>query len=63
MDIKLGFMPLASGNYQATQEFSDGTIRMSFAVGNKSATIVMSREEAEEIAEDLKYALTPPENG
>ena len=61
MDIKLGFVPLASGNYQATQEFSDGTIRMAFSVGNKNATIIMSREEAEQILEDLKYVLMPPE--
>ena len=61
MDIKLGFVPLASGNYQATQEFSDGTIRMSFSVGNKNATIIMSREEAEHIFEDLKFILAPPE--
>lgn len=61
MDIKLGFIPLASGNYQQTQEFSDGTIRMSFAVGNKTATIIMAREEAEEIAEDLRVALAPAE--
>lgn len=63
MDIKLGFIPLASGNYQATQEFSDGTIRMSFAVGNKNATIIMSREEAEQISEDLNLTLRPPEEG
>lgn len=62
MNIKLGFVPLASGTFQEANEFSDGTIRLSFALANGSgATIIMSREEAEEIAEGIRVALGPTE--
>ena len=58
MNIKLGFVPLASGAFDEANEFSDGTIRLKFNLSNGSgATIVMSREEAEEITEALRVAL------
>lgn len=58
MNIKLGFVPLASGTFDEANEFSDGTIRLKFNLANGSgATIIMSREEAEEIAEALRVTL------
>jgi len=62
VNIKLGFVPLASGAFDEANEFSDGTIRLKFNLSNGSAaTIIFSREEAEEIVEGIRVALGPTE--
>lgn len=58
MNINLGIVPLASGEVQSVQEFSDGTVRLTFLLkSGKTATLIMSKEEAEHIYNELAVVL------
>lgn len=47
MVIHLGPIPLASGAVQSVQPYSDGTVRVAFALSSgKSASLTMTTEEA-----------------
>lgn len=54
MKILLGTLPIGQGEVKSIQEFSDGTVRLAFKlVSGKDATLLMSKDEAEAVFNDL----------
>ena len=54
MKILLGTLPIGQGSVQTIQEYSDGSVRLTFKlVSGKEASLIMSKEEAEDVFNQL----------